>query len=169
MQQAITEDDILQQISDFKQRGSDEGLRFLVCGSDRGRATESDHEEWLPIIGWPGYKVSNLGRIQSWRVRGKGHKKERSEGKIMKLPVSRGGYSVVNLHNRDGGRHTHFVHVLVCKAFLGQFAIDRGTGRPRVHIVFLDGDRLNCRVDNLAYEFKTVDQFIETITTVRGR
>lgn len=48
-------------------------------------------ERWLPIAGFPGYDVSDMGRVRSWRPVRKS-KKWRSEPMLIK-PVRNGNVS----------------------------------------------------------------------------
>ena len=66
-------------------------------------------ETWLPAIGYPGYQVSDLGRVRS-------HK-----GKSVFLlteKYSAAGRAQVRLYTKDG-RKTIQVSVLIAEAFLG--------------------------------------------------
>lgn len=94
-------------------------------------------EEWRPIKGWKGYFVSNLGRVSGKRV------------EILKLYHSRrgGDYPFVDLRKVEDGipmRWCAKIHNLVAEAFLGP----RQEGMVVHHI---DGNRDNCRVENLEY------------------
>ena len=90
-------------------------------------------EEWRPIAGFPGYAVSNLGRVVSHR-----------RGRPRDL---RGGYTVSGYHTiglwSGGRRRTRRVHQLVVEAFIGP----RPPGSDVRH---LDGDKTNNCVTNLA-------------------
>lgn len=74
------------------------------------------NEKWKPVIGWPGYDVSSIGRVRSVpRILGDG----RPAGGVMLRQRRDGkGYALVDL--RSGSRkRTVRVHVLVAEAFIG--------------------------------------------------
>ena len=97
-----------------------------VCGKVRGGS-----EEWRPVVGAPGYRVSSLGRVQGL------------DGRMLR-PSSTGNlYLRVNV-TADGRQRTRFVHHLVAEAFLGA----RPVGYEIDHI---DGDRRNAAASNLEY------------------
>lgn len=66
-------------------------------------------EHWKEIEGFPGYEVSDQGRIRSFKS---------GKAKIKKQRLVR-GYPAVDLY-KNGERTTEKVHRLVAKAFLGK-------------------------------------------------
>lgn len=91
-------------------------------------------EEWRPVSGWPGYKVSSHGRVRS----------PHRGGRVLTPSVNpKSGYSSVGL--RSGGKATWgTVHSLVTKTFIGP--------RPDGLVVrHLDGDPQNNTISNLVY------------------
>lgn len=90
-------------------------------------------EEWRMIEGFPGYWVSNVGRVKSLK---------RRYSKILS-PGSDKGYLFVNLHS-DGIQNVIKIHSLVAVAFLGKCP----DGYEVNHI---DLNRSNNRVSNLEY------------------
>jgi hypothetical protein len=100
-------------------------------------------DHYKDIDGFPGYRVSREGDIQScW---GRGNPKRLTDAwRTLKPVPRRGGYLGVNLH-AGGVKVTRYVHHLVLEAFVGQ--------RPPGHICcHNDGDRLNNRADNLRWD-----------------
>jgi hypothetical protein len=91
------------------------------------------HERWREIDLFPGYSVSDHGRIRSDRWT-----------KLLSLNVNQYGLLQVGLM-RDGIQHHRSVPLLVAKAFLP--AIPGPFDTP----INLDGDRLNNHVDNLMW------------------
>jgi NUMOD4 motif/HNH endonuclease len=73
-------------------------------------------ERWRPIPRWPGYEVSDLGRVRSVdRVLSDGRQ---ASGRLLTPTADGSGYARVTLS--DGRRRqTAAVHVLVCEAFHG--------------------------------------------------
>lgn len=118
------------------------------CGLDNLRwkepvrvPTEADikgnDERWLPIEGWPGYEVSDWGRVGS-RVRGR--------FKILKPWIGKeNGYLYVGLVKDDGTKQKFLVHRLVLEAFVGPCP----PGLEACHDP--DKTRTNCRLDNLKW------------------
>jgi hypothetical protein len=80
-------------------------------------------EEWRSVNGHPGYEVSNLGKVRSWRKGGWWRLNDQMT-KLRELPRTlrthphRTGYRRVTLPTGTGYRH-HFVHELVLEAFIG--------------------------------------------------
>jgi len=100
-------------------------------------------EEWRPVVGYEGrYEVSNEGRVRSYCERG---------GHYRILPTSHemrqsrmGRYRGVALCDGVGKARKTYVHRMVMGAF--------GGSRPSgCEVRHLDGDRLNNRIDNLAW------------------
>lgn len=89
------------------------------------------NEEWRPIKGFPGYYISDQGRVKSLK---------RRKEKLLKQWLGTHGYPQVTLSN-EGQLTTETVHRLVAKAFLG-ISDDQ-------EIDHIDGNPLNNRLDNL--------------------
>lgn len=93
-------------------------------------------EEWRRIPGWPGYEVSDQGRVLS-------HKPHRgTDLRIMSAPVAKNGYRTVCLVG--AWRRTVPIHTLVMETFVGA----RPKGFETRH---LDGNKLNNALSNLQY------------------
>jgi hypothetical protein len=97
-------------------------------------------ERWLPIPHEHGYEVSTLGRVRSWRQRGRGGLQKPTPHPLRPY-TNRYGYLVVQL----SGRKAHTIHALVLLAFVGP----RPPGMVSRH--FPDRDRTNNRVENLSW------------------
>lgn len=96
-----------------------------------------DKEEFRPIEGYPGYLVSNLGRVMSVR--------RKSGPRVLSLHASRYGYMQVMVC--FGGCMTSlYVSRLVLAAFEG-YPADPWLCVAR----HLDGDLSNCSLDNLVW------------------
>lgn len=91
-------------------------------------------EEWRPVVGFPGYFVSNLGSVISERS-GKPH--------VLAQNTGRKGYKYVYLR-RDNKTHGLFVHRLVLGSFLGPCP----KGRQCDHINAIRSDN---RLENLRW------------------
>jgi len=105
------------------------------------------HEEWRPISGWPGYEVSDRGRVRSCKWPGKGRQWElnRERGfRILKYDV-RNKYPSVVLSDVNLGRLWKSIHVLVLEEFVGP----RPDGMQGAHD---DGDTSNNRLRNLFWK-----------------
>jgi NUMOD4 motif len=90
-------------------------------------------EFWKPIERFPGYSVSDHGRIRADK-----------SGRILALSENQFGLVQVGLM-RDGKQRHRSVPLLVAKAFI------EAPGGPFDTPINLDGDRRNNRVDNLVW------------------
>ncbi len=82
-------------------------------------------EMWKPVVGFPGYEVSDQGRVRSfWKIMGRG----RGGGgycfigdtpRVKKTPINRHGYAEVSLCRQGNCSRTRLVHRLVLEAFVG--------------------------------------------------
>lgn len=100
-------------------------------------------ETWKPVVGFPGYEVSDYGRVRSWlNTGGYGH---RAEPKIRKVTAHKnGGHLWLAL--RSGGKYQYrFVHRLVLEAFVGPCP----TGQEGCH---RDDDPTNNHLSNLRWD-----------------
>lgn len=91
---------------------------------------------WAPIPGWPGYEVSDLGHVRSWR--------HGANGRELGQFSDRDGYARVNLCVRSR-RIQAPVHRLVLLAFVGEPPDGRNDVRH------LDGNPRNNQLANLAW------------------
>lgn len=90
--------------------------------------------QWLTIIEFPNYSVSEDGQIRNDR-----------EDRLMSISPNTRGIATVGLADR-GKTCRRSVSVLVAEAFITT-ARSLEFNTP----IHLDGDKLNCRVDNLAW------------------
>lgn len=101
-------------------------------------------EEFRPVEGFPGYRVSNLGRVQScWRMGPAKAKHDESCWRDLKPGMMRDGYKFVSLH-RDGRQYTRKNSVLVAIAF-------HGAKPPGMVCRHLNGNPGDDRAENLAW------------------
>lgn len=73
-------------------------------------------ERWLPIDGFDGYEVSDLGAVRCWFGKGKPVSTRLDQPELLTQSVS--SYAQVWLW-RDGKKHARHVHVLVLTAHVG--------------------------------------------------
>jgi hypothetical protein len=85
-----------------------------------------DRESWKDIADFPGYQVSDLGRVRSFwqQIHPKGVKGGTIsilgiDPHLLSVQPNTGGYLRVLLQ-RDGRCHKRFIHHLVLEAFVGQ-------------------------------------------------
>lgn len=102
-------------------------------------------EKWVDVPGYPGYQVSDLGRVRTVdrRVLGKDGRSELHRGKVLKPQRLKNGYTEVYLCDGKSRKH-RTVHSLVAQSFLGE----KPTGHDVMHI---NGDRSDNRAENLKY------------------
>ena len=120
--------------------------------TDQNLTTISDEiqERWLPIPGFPGYDVSDQGRIRSYRkrtyhtgVKGCDWVLDSKPQRILK-PKFTVGYLTVSL-SIGGRRYTFNIHRLLLLAFVGQCP-------PGMEACHDDGIRHHCTLDNLRWD-----------------
>jgi predicted XRE-type DNA-binding protein len=70
-------------------------------------------ERWLPIENFPGYEVSDLGRVRSYR------KRAGKEPKIISIGKNSSGYMLATLRHESGNEKSVAVHRFVLIAFVG--------------------------------------------------
>lgn len=101
---------------------------------------------WRPIPSFPGYEVSDIGRVRSMpHSRAGRNGGVRTFGiKILKLRLDRNGRPIVSIR-KNGERKLVRVSTLVAEAFLGP----RPTGMEVCHD---NGDSLNNHPWNLRYD-----------------
>lgn len=92
-------------------------------------------EEWVPVVGFPGYSVNPLGQVRNEYT-----------GRVLHTRVNQYGVPYVGLM-LDGRRHQSVRSLprLVAEAFIPQ------TNKIFDTPINLDGDRMNCQVENLAW------------------
>lgn len=104
-------------------------------------------EMWKPVLGASKYEVSNTGEIRSWNTqRGDLAKEPRLMKKKLNKKV---GYYNVGITYDDGVQRTRYLHRLIAQAFLGD-------EKDRL-VRHLDDNRLNNRLDNLAWGTQKVN------------
>lgn len=88
-------------------------------------------EQWKEAHDYPGYYVSNLGKVKT------------SSGRVLKTAL-RNGYPALTLKLPDGTKKTEYVHRLVAVAF-----VDNPNSKPCVN--HIDADRQNNDYKNLEW------------------
>jgi len=108
-------------------------------------------EIWRAVSGWCGfYEVSNAGRVRSLdrfiHLVNRFGKPEtrRQRGQMLKTSPSKNGYPMVSFTAPGGVREYRYVHHLVAAAFLAP-------AKPGEEICHRDGNKMNCRSDNLRF------------------
>lgn len=75
-------------------------------------------EKWVPVVGFVGYEVSDLGNVRSYRPRN-GRGGLTATPHSLKQNKDKDGYSILTLRSEDGRDRTQKVHRLVLEAFIG--------------------------------------------------
>jgi hypothetical protein len=91
-------------------------------------------ERWVPLLGYPGYSISNLGQVRNDK-----------RYHVLTVYENQNRRPFVKI-SRDGMQLTRNVAKLVCESFLPQPANPSFT--TPIHF---DGNLTNCTVDNLAW------------------
>lgn len=99
-------------------------------------------EAWKKIPGYPGYEVSDLGRVRSYKGVNQ-NSPLRKKPRLMRTRIPEDGYPRVTLQNGEGRKVVRQVHLLVARAFLGP-----AQGRVVLH---KDGKRHRIMLSNLRY------------------
>lgn len=99
-------------------------------------------ESWREVPGFPGYRVSDHGRVQS--CKGRGNRRPGPIWRDMQPVLLRIGYYQVNFRLGDGVLHRRYVHRLVLEVFVGPCP----EGMERCHC---DGTRTNNHLSNLRW------------------
>lgn len=110
------------------------------------KKSESIAELWRPVKGYEGiYEVSNYGNLKSLSrtIILKNGTRRRLKTKILK-PISLGNYHGYQLTNSEGTKK-HYIHRLVCKAFIGEPIEDNATVNHK------DGNKYNNKLSNLEW------------------
>lgn len=107
-------------------------------------------EEWAEILGFPGYAVSNYGRIQNVR-----------SGKGLRPKVDSYGYHSVSLR-RDGLSYDRYVHQLVAKHFVTGY-------HEGISVTHHDLDRGNNYVVNLRMRGARLGRLVKDIKRPKFR
>ena len=107
------------------------------------RIMEATKETWKPIKNFPGYDISDYGRVRTWRD-SQGRTYGRSMSHIITQDKAKhGGYPSVRIV-----KNGHYKHLCVHKLVLESFRSERKKGFECRH---LDGNPQNNHLDNLAW------------------
>lgn len=103
-------------------------------------------EQWRSIEGWPGYEVSDHGRVRSWKQRTKGRLwlPDYSQPARILRPDVRNGYASVVLSEKGKPVMRASVHRLVVEAF-------EGPSPDGWHGAHGNGDKSDNRLVNLRW------------------
>lgn len=101
-------------------------------------------ETWKEIVGFPGYEISDQGRVRSWWVWGRYGLKS-VKPRILKLGADKDGYKDVGIYGPDRKQKWRRVHKLVLEAFVGPCP----KGMETCH---KDGNRVNNKLGNLRWD-----------------
>lgn len=102
-------------------------------------------EEWRDVEGADGYQVSNLGRVRSYRTKGRFHTTPRATPLVLQEKDNSRGYKYVGITWRDGVKKRNIaIHRLVALTFLPN-------PEARKTVNHIDGDKANNRADNLEW------------------
>lgn len=122
----------------------------------------------MPVAGFSGYEVSNLGRVRSWKGPGGKQLSPVAEPKILRSTPNSKGYPVNVFVRPDGSKLTRTLHVVVAAHFHGPCPADHECSH-------LNGIRTDCRAANLAWEShrrnmgRTIEHGTSGVGTKNGR
>lgn len=111
-------------------------------------------EDWKEHPDYPGYEISNLGRVRSWHKTGYGGD-IRTEPRLMKISVNGYGYSQIRLKSTDNRYIGKMLHHLVADLFLE--AKPTGHFAERWVLDHIDGDRANATAANLRWTTQSIN------------
>lgn len=102
----------------------------------------------MPVPGFEGYEVSDLGRVRSLdrEIRGRFY-----PGQVLSQTLDPKGYPVVTIGSRGSSRTPARVHVLVMLAFVGPCP-------PGLEVLHADDVKANNVLGNLRYGTRTSNQ-----------
>ncbi len=108
-------------------------------------------EQWRPVVGFPGYDVSDQGAVRSyWNLRDGRHHLNTTPIKIVPDHcASTSKYRMVTLRDENWKRNYRPVHILVLEAFVGPRPVIVGELVDSCHG---DGDRMNAKLSNLRWD-----------------
>lgn len=89
------------------------------------------NENWKPILGYPNYIVSSLGRVMNVKTK-----------RLLKSCIANNGYLQVNLWKNNKGKN-FLVHRLVYSNFMNDYDLENYV------INHIDGDKTNSALSNL--------------------
>ena len=104
-------------------------------------------EIWKPISGFPGYEVSDHGRVRSYKLRGRGGLAITPQRILQPHQHDQKHYPQVNLYHKGKG-FARKIHRLVLQAFIGPCP----EGFEACHN---DHNRLNNHLSNLRYDTRS--------------
>jgi len=108
----------------------------------------TDNETWKPIPGFPGYDVSDHGRVRSYHTKGgigEGWYISTQPRKVLKGGLNPQGYHIVDLLHESGRRIMKTVSSMVMLAFVGE--------RPDgMEICHANGYQSDDSLSNLRYD-----------------
>jgi len=127
-------------------------------------------EEWRPIPGYTGYEASNKGRVRSYRKTGRPKRHQRAE--LIDEP------HILKQHSSPHGKYSYPSVLLVGKkrlmfrsvAHLVMTAFDNPRLSKKHHIIYKDGNKENCQLENLEwvpYRKLTTKEVIKIVKTYR--
>jgi len=102
-----------------------------------------NEEQWLPVVGFPGYEVSDKGRVRSYLKMGNLGDQQIADQPQRILRPAMKRYPKVILY-RDGSKCSRRVHRLVAHAFLGPCP-------EGMEICHNDGNKTHSWASNLRY------------------
>jgi hypothetical protein len=129
-----------------------------MANQDSTPSNAVSQEVWLPVPDFPGYDVSNQGRVRSyWRKVSLGYKKGTKQvldavpQRIRKPGFTKFGYPQLRLY-QDKRFFAVLMHRLVLSVFVGPCP-------PGMEACHNDGVPVNCTVDNLRWDTKSNNHF----------
>lgn len=169
LKKLIQKDEVLKQANEEKNNRTANKVmtekQALMNKSSRTYITESDYlenEEWKPILGYPNYEISNMGRVKKYT-------KTYNKYSLLKPTANaKSGYVYISMVNEEGKPKNLSLHRLVAFNFVDGY-------KENDTVNHIDGDKGNNKAENLEWvtqsenNYKAYSDLNRTVNTAYSR